>query len=100
MTTADKIRELIEEKEYYKVIREMTDFMDTVEKIPSDAYYLRGKAHYSLMHLNETLADLRMAVKTSKNGDVIASSNAKIYAICKNACDLECDPDKYFFTED
>ena len=74
--------------------------MDTQETIPAEAYFIRGKAHYALMHLPDALDDLRRAVQKSRNGDIIASANTKIFAICKNACNLECDPEDYFFTED
>lgn len=52
------------------------------------------------MHLEDALDDLRTAVKRSKDGDIIASSNAKIFSICRSACDLDCDPEQYFFTKE
>ena len=96
----DSAKALLRKHQYDDVIELMTNFIDKQEKIIPEAHFIRGKAHYALMHLNDALEDLRIAVKKSKDGDIIASSNTKIFTICKNACNLDCDPEKYFFTED
>lgn len=86
--------------QYDDVIDLATSFINAQERVRPEAYFIRGKAHYALMHLDDALEDLRVAVKKSKDGDIIASANAKIFTICKNACNMDCDPEKYFFTED
>ncbi|CAL6109909.1 Chaperone_protein DnaJ [Hexamita inflata] len=86
-------------KEYQKAI-DLCDQLIQAEPKLLEAYFVRGKAHHELMHLELALNDFKFLTKKSKDDDMITKVTARVVRICNQSCQFECSPEDFFFAED